>query len=583
VKVTQRRAVIAVALTLGFLSAPVALLAQTRSAAPSADTPRLLVAVCASNDRLSGVQAADAMRTRIQSGANVRQLYVIPKADITNYLESSGYKADSSLGPSDLKELAKLLRADEVLFCTVTRTASGMRVEPRLLLARDVSLGQPLPAVDAANPADMARQIERSLQEARKQLVDNKACENSLRDRAYDKAIAAALAGIAKYPNATLARLCLASAYQEKKLPPDSVLRVTDEVRRIDPKNSFALRLAYGAYDAKNDQENAVRTLVALLKLEPTNQSLQSQVVGALAKLGRPSIAIPIVDTLLLQNPGDPQLLRQKWLLTLQAAAGADSAARPGLIEQAVKSGEEMVRADTMLADSTFFARQIVTALAWSPVRGSEVAARAVQKFPNIAEFWALKAQAERKAGQLQMAQQSLTRALSIDPKIQAGNLLLAQIYVETNQPDSAVAVARRAIASGEDAKTWGAFLLAPTQAAFKAAQASQSTADYQRALTLAQESDKLSQSATAKFFVGVASFQIGIDAVREADVVQRQKRPDKAKICTFARTAQDMFLLTQVNMPAGGSVDANTAKQILTYVAQYAPAADQMVKQNCK
>jgi hypothetical protein len=42
-------------------------------------------------------------------------------------------------------------------------------------------------------------------------------------------------------------------------------------------------------------------------------------------------------------------------------------------------------------------------------------------------------------------------------------------------------------------------------------------------------------------------------------------------------------MLLTQINMPAGGQVDAATAKTILDYVATYSPAADQMVKQYCK
>src|SRR6185295_9012503 len=232
---------------LGMWSAPMALQGQVnRGVGPNPDTPRLLVAVFASTDRASGVLTADAIRARVQSAANVKQLYVIPKNDITNYLESSGYKADSSLGPTDLKELAKLLRADEVLSGSVTRTANGgVKIEPRLMLARDVALAQPLPTVEASNPGEAARQIERSLQEARKQLADNKACENAIRDNKSDLAIAMARAGIAKYPTATIARLCLANAFIAMKAPPDSVLRVTDEIRRIDPKDSQALRFAY--------------------------------------------------------------------------------------------------------------------------------------------------------------------------------------------------------------------------------------------------------------------------------------------------------------------------------------------------
>jgi len=577
VKVMQRRAATAVALTLGFLSAPAVLMAQTRGGSTQ-ETPRLLVAVFASNDRLTGVAAADAIRTRITSGANVRQLYVIPKTDITNYLESSGYKADSSLGPTDLKELAKLLRADEVLFGLVTRTPGGLRIEPRLLLARDVNLAQPLPAVIAANPADAARSIERSLQEARKQLADNRVCENGLRDQQFDKAVAAANAGILKYPQATLVRLCLATAYQMMKLPPDSVLRVIDEVRKIDPKNVFALGLAFGAYQAKGDPESAVRTLLNILALEPNNPTRHAQIITELAKLGKPAVAIPIVDSLLLQNPGDPQLLRHKWLLSLAAAAAAaasgDTASAPVLYGKAVTAGEEMVRADSTLADSVYFSRQLAAASGSSPQRAVEFASRAVQKFPTNPELWAIKAQMERKAGQLQMAEQSIRRALYIDPKFPNARLLQAQVFIEMGQPDSAVAITRSAVASGEDPKMWGGMLLGPTQAAFRKAEETKDPSDYEKALALAEESDKLSPSATGKFFVGVSAFQIGMRALQDAQ---------KPKSCPLARRAQDMFVKTQIAMPGGGSVDAGTARTILGYVAQYSPAADQMVKSYCK
>jgi tetratricopeptide (TPR) repeat protein len=572
----RRRATNSVALMLGILGAPAALAAQGSrgGVGPSPDTPRLLVAVFASSDRMAGVQAADAIRTRVQSAANVRTLYVIPKNDITNYLESSGYKPDSSLSATDLKELAKLLRADEILSGTVTRTASGVKIEPRLMLARDVALAQPLPVAEAGNVGDAARQIEKSLGDARKQLADNKACENAIRDSKNEQAIALARAGIAKYPNATIARLCLANAFIAMKAPADSVLKVTDEIRRIDPKNSQALRFSYTAYQQKNDNENAVRALVTLLELEPGNPTLQNQVINELAKLGKPDKAIPIIEQVLAQNPGDPALLRQKWLLLLVKAQSADSASASAAFAAAVTAGEEMVKADTILADSTYFDRQIVAANRMVPPRGLEFASRAVQKFPNSAGFWMLKANAERKAGQAQMAIESMRRALSINPKTPNANLLMAQIYLDLNQTDSAVAVGRRAVAAGEDAKTWAAFLLSPTQAAFKQAQESKSVADYERALALAQESDKLSQSPTAKFFIGASAFSVGIQSLQDAQ---------KPKSCPLARKAQDMFLLTQMNMPAGGAIDANTARMILGYVTQYSPTAEKMVKQYCK
>lgn len=572
-KVMQRRASAAVALTLGFLSAPAALSAQT-SRAPTQDTPRILIAVFSGSERMAGVQVADAVRSRISNGANPRFLYVIPKNDIVNYLESSGYRADSSLGPSDLKELARLLRADEILFGHVTRTAAGYVIEPRLLLARDPTVAQPLGTFTVREPDDASRDIERALEAARKQLEDNRACENALRDQNHVRAIAAANEGIKEYANATMVRICLASAYQAMKLPPDSLLRVAEEISRIDPKSSWAARFKYAAYDAKGDKENAVRALITLMSLEPWNTQLQRDVVAALANLGKPAVAIPLVDSLLMSNPGDPTLLRQKWLLSLAAAAAADSATAPGLYEQALQAGERMVNSDTSLADTTYFGRQIAAAALVSPQRGAELAARAVGKFPNSAEFWALRAQLERKAGQLQQAEQSIRRAIAINPAQPNAKLMQAQIFADMNMPDSVVALARAAVAAGEDPKTWGAMLLGPMQTAFKKAQETKNNADFEKALALAEESNKMSPSSAASYFTGAAAFTLGVTILQDAS---------KAKSCPLSRRAQDLLVKVQIEMPKGVEIDKTSATQILNYAMQYSANADEHVKAYCK
>jgi hypothetical protein len=147
-------------------------------------------------------------------------------------------------------------------------------------------------------------------------------------------------------------------------------------------------------------------------------------------------------------------------------------------------------------------------------------------------------------------------------------------------QPDTAVAIAQAAIAAGEDPKDWAAFLLTPTQWAFRKAQETRLPEDFRRALAFAQESEKLAPSPHAKFFIGVSSFSIGIDALRAiSDSARGAPRPER---CGLARTAQEMMLLTQINMVGGGPVDPNTASTILRHVATYAPAADQMVRQLC-
>jgi tetratricopeptide (TPR) repeat protein len=552
------------------------MVAEAQRGQPGPEVPRLLIAVFSSRELPLGVQVADAIRSRVSNTANARTLLVIPKQDLVTYLESSGYRPDSALGATDLRELGRLLRADEIVGGIVTRTATGLRVEPRLMLARDPAMAQPLPAIEAENPNAVARAIERSLGDARKQLADIRACENGIRDSKWDAAIAAARAGMAKYPDATIARLCLANVFQAMKASPDSVLKVTDEIRRLDPKNSMALRFAYAAYDAKKDNEGAVRALVALLALEPQNMTLQQQVVTALAQLGKPEVALPIVDTLIAQNPGDVQLQRQKWLLLLNAAASADTGdAKRRYFDRAVEAGEMLVRSDTMLADTNYFSRQIAAATQGSqPARAIEMASRAVQRYPTSAEFWFLKGNAERKAGQLQMADESLRRAFTLDPKYPALDLLLTQTNLELGRMDTVVAMVRRNVAAGGDAKTWAGFLLAPTQAAWKIADSTKKFADYERVLALAQESDKLAMSPTAAFFMGISSFYAAVDQLQAA------QRP---KSCPMARRAQELFLVSQTSMPRGGSIDANTARTVLGYVSQYAPNADQMVKAYCK
>ena len=575
----RRHAMAAVALAFT-LNAPRGLLAQPRAQTPNPDTPRLLVAVFWNNHGPSGVQTADAIRTRIANVTSVKQLYAVPKNIIVEYLKASGYEPDSALPLNDLRELAKGIRADEILAGRVTRTATGLRIEARFMLPRDVGIAQPLPVIETTNLGEAAREIERALKEARTQLADNRTCENHVRAREFEKAIDAARGGIAKYPNATIARLCLATAFNQKAAP-DSALKALDEVRGIDPRNTFALALAYDIHKARGDQEGAVRAIMALFALDPTNLDIRRRAILEIVQLGKVDVAIGLVDTLLQQNPGDWELTKQKWQLQLRGAA-SDTVNRVQRFASAIATGEAMVRLDTALADSTYFDRQIAAASAdtTQPQRAVDFASRAANKYPFSVHFLQVRAQSERKAGQRQQARESMMRALAINPRLPNANLFLAQLAVDMEQPDTAVAIAQTAIAAGEDPKVWAAFLLTPTQWAFRKAQETHLTEDFRRALAFAQESEKLAPSQHAKFFIGVSSFSLGIEALRA--VSSDSLRAPRLERCGLARTAQEMMLLTQINMVAGAPIEPNTASTVLRHVATYAPAADQMVRQLC-
>jgi tetratricopeptide (TPR) repeat protein len=597
VKVMQRRAAAAVAMTMGLFSAPAALQAQsTRLQGPAPDTPRLLVAVFSSADNLTGFQASNAIRTRISNTFTPRQLYVTPWETIDGFLKSSGYKSDSSLGASDLKELGRAMRADEILMGAVSKTSGGLRIEPRLARSTAIDQPQPLPVIEVTKPEDAARQIERSYTEARKQLADVKNCENAIRDNQLPKAVAMARAGIVKYPPATIARLCLAQAFYQAKQY-DSSLAVIEEIKRLDPKNSFAYQLAYFNHNDKGNDSAAVMSLVALSRLNPSPSLLQ-QIITALAKLGNFAIALPIIDEMLAASPGDPTLLRQKWLLTLNAAAAAtDSTARIGLLTQAMAAGETMARGDSAQADSMYFARQMAAAAASGNTQKQiEYASLATQKWPNRVELWSLRGQAERRAGQLQMALQSFNRALALDPKYPGLSLFVGQIYVDMNQPDSAVALARRMVAAGDSASTWGRFLLSPVQALFRTAAAKEPKVpeEFRRILALSQEADKLAPIRESAFFVAISAYYIASDLVekiqplvaeyQKESTTARQKTALAGRICPMAKETQDMVLLVQTNMGRGGAVQPETARQVLgQWVPGVSPYVDQVMTAICK
>ena len=539
-----------------------------RQRGPDRDTPHLLVGTCHATPATLGVTAAAALRDRIQSENNIRDLYVIPNKTVNDALIASGYAPDSALSQQDLGALGKIVRADEILDCDVALTPSGIREGARLMLATDVTQAQPLPAVDAKDPAGAAGTIERELSAARKQITGNEKCKNSLRAGKAQEAVANAQDAIKQYPQATLARLCLATAYGPDflKYPPDSVLSVTNEILRIDPANLFALGLAVGAYDAKGDQDAVVQTMLKMYKLEPQDQALANRIINALGA-SDPAKALPILEDMLKQNPGDPTMLQQKWKLLAATQQWKD----------ALATGELMAHIDTALADSDYYHRQIAMATTdsnWTKV--AEYASDAERKYPKDPQFPFLQGVALRNTSQLPAAAGAFRRALIADPKDSTAELFLAQTFVDLGQTDSLVALANQAIAAGGDKAKWGPMLLAPVQNLMSQAKTDTANATkyYQRSLDLAQHADSVASSPTTHFFIGVASLQLAVAAMQAAQ---------PTKHCVDAKRAQDMFVLSQINMPAGGSVDAATAGAVMQAIAKYSPIADQMVKAYCK
>jgi predicted Zn-dependent protease len=510
----------------------------------------------------------------VQGDFSIRTLMPTSKKDIDNTLIQSGYKPDSALSPNDIKELGKLVRADEIIDGTVQKSGTSYRITARLFLPRDVSLSQPLVTnLETNNLGDAAKQIVGEYDKARKQIPDNGACENGIRANTPAVAITAARKGIATYPKATITRLCLASAYAAMKTTADStgpwkdsVISITKDIMNLDKSSRIAYQLQYDAFKSKNDTANALQALVGLMNADPTNTTLREQVISELVTSGKADIAVPTAKALIADNPGDPQYARTYWLV-LRAASK---------YKESVPAGIAYVSIDTAQADTNYFKRQIQDLAADSAfAKAAEMAATGSAKFPRNSQLLVLKAQNERKAGQLPAAKASLERALTLDPKIPGANLLLAQISNDLGSTEDAIKATKADVAADPSNNARDSqFMLGLGSAAYKAAVASKKPEDFQKAITLLKASDEINPNEQAAFFIAVASF---------AELQQAAETLPKSKSCEEFKSASDLLTAVSTYMPRGGKVNPQAAGQILGAVPQFSAFIDGSMKKFCK
>jgi tetratricopeptide (TPR) repeat protein len=490
---------------------------------------------------------------------------VIPRATINASLKASGYPEDAVLGPADLKMLAKQLRADLVVDGNVEKTAVGLAMTARLVMPSNFDLVQPLPSVEAKNPGDAAKEVERHFEAAQKSVADFKRCASAINAQKYDEARAAARQTIARYPASTLGRLCLIDAFSRAKEPIDSVIGAARAVLAIDSTSVLALTNLVDAYQEKHDTASTVGALQKLVVYRP---DLRPELVKLLVQMNQPKLALPVIKQQLAENPGDAQALRMQWLVLL--ADHQWKAAR--------QAGAELVKEDSAAANEDYFTRSIAAALADSqPTIAAEVGASAVSKFPKSAALWGLTANAERKAGKLDAAVHSIRQALALDAKTENGWPFLVAALIEQGQLDSALASARAGVAAGADRAAIAQPLIAALAGATNRAQADKTRERWLEVYTVGSAVDSIAPSPNTKFFVAIGALQVGSDALRVADAL---------KSCTEIRLAEDMWTTATINAPAAaqaGPQQKEAAAQIMTVTQQFLPAIAQRKKSYCK
>ena len=557
-------------------------------------TQVLLVPTFHGVDRGDAHKAGDIVRNRLGDAFHNKGVRVISAGEVENWLLKSGYDEDMVLLPVERQEIAHHFRADEEVFGTVAHDSGVYRIDVRIVLPRDPRMVQPL-TVTGPRLDDAAEAMAREAIAARGQMIPLRECENDVRAHRYDAAIADAARGIAAYPSATLARICLLSAINQLSGEhTDSIVDVSRAVLRISPADPLALEYLATALDTKGDNAGAGDAWVRLLATDSLNENLIRRVVDALSREGNAAQAEPIIVRGSTAFPDDLELLKLRWLVHLATRNW----------KSAIEIGEQLrTRDDASQADPDFYRRLASAYRSDSePVRALAIAAAGVSKFqedaplyslyvqllrdenemavarglmqfPGNADLHVLAAQTLKAQGAMPQAAAEMRRALAANPRISQGWIQLADYEMALNRPDSAFAALDAALRNGESPSMVAQFALARGNALYAAANGTKQRADFERAHRFLALAERLAPSPQAAFLLGASALSVSQLAATEA--------PD-TKSCALVQLADSSLIEAQANLTTGRSVAPDAAQQFLDYAATLRPVLNNQLKALC-
>ncbi len=538
--------------------------------------PTFMVPVFRSQDKTLGLSVADAVRDRLMSDNLMTSMWVVSKKDLSANLELSGYSVTDALSEGDLKQLAVFIRAEEYVDGTVTRGADGnLALTATLNLPRGDGMVQPLGTFTGAKPGDIAGKLSGELEKARKQIKGATDCMASNRQRQYEEAKAHAAKAIREYPNSVFGRICLLEVAIAQKASDDEKIKISEEILAISPDNDRALKVVVDAYatkmttDKANYEAKYIAMLEKLLAADPTNTTLQGQVITALAAANQLDKAKTIVDEAVKQSPGDPDLIKLQYRVY---RARNDW-------KGAIAIAEEMIKHDTSAADTTFYHQLVASYLSDSqPQKAQEAAARGAAKFPNDPAMWLSVAQLARRNGQIPQALEAINKVIAINPKYPGLMLQKAAIFSEQDNLDSLRVALRAAVDAGEDKATAAGMILPKANNLFQAYQkdSAKTVEQGERILAMFAFADSLNPTSTSGFLMAATQLVMGQALLTRAAT---------NKSCEDSRRSNDLLISSQEGVRKHGRDPqfAQAAGSVMQGAIQMQTYADQYVKAFCK
>lgn len=572
-----------------------------------------------------GKKAADALRSAATRLANKKETDVISGGDIRDKLERSGYPTETPLDFRDLMMLGREMRADEYILGEVRKTPAGITIDASLHLMRDRRMRQPLVRATHVDLDKAAEVVAADLANARKQLVYQRRCENSLREGKSTQAVAHGREGAAVYSRGILARTCLVVALRVSHAPATEVLSVAREILAVDSMNAHALDAGATALDSLHLREEAATLWLRLAETDTADLELTQRVVFSMVEGGNSKRAEPLITRVSDAHPEDLGLLRQKWRVQADNRNWA----------KAVETGERLLTIDSLArGDSSFVLRlagayraadmpyrALETAakgVRWFPtdarlytlyatlVRGESeiVVSRGLQLFPKSAELYAINARDLKAKGKLEESLAASKAAVNLDSTISQGQLVVAQTELDLGRPDSALATVRRALSVGEDRALVANWSLSKGNTFFRAANGTKRREDFQLAMRFLVLADSLAPSPQSKFLLGASAFSVTqsalTDAPKAAGVVDSAGQPiappkgrptpamvalqveQKARGCELARLGSETLPIARTGLEGGSEIQPDAAKQYLDYLAQLEPFVQKQIAAFC-
>lgn len=552
-------------------------------------------------DSAASIQLADALRDRLAQAAR-RWVQVIPKAKLCEALRASGFPCDGLLDDQQARQLSRFLQVQAYVIGSFERDGAALEAQVRSIDIGSSGMAASFTVRDTnpGTPAALADKIAQRLTTVIRISENVRDCTQERQRGQFDRALSAARKALAADPNSAGAHLCVATVYEARRMPVDSVIAASERALRGDSLNTTAWENIARGWQQKGDTTKMVEAFIQQLDADPRNTGKRLGVAQVLRQMREYERAVELLNEGLAVSPGDPQLTELKTIICVEGS----------LHRCTLETFVDRAKSDsTVLSDSTFLKPAIGAAQQVSDTQSLLLFTQhAVRTFPAELSFLKARGAAFELAGMHDSALVTYREVLRRDPSDVATSLSVAKTIVDramwdtaaanaakgdtaalarlrapfVRQLDSARAFLRPGLAATDTTQRLAAAVIMLTGGS-KLAQAAAYDAAYVWLDTLLQVVEPRARGDTLgpRHQVRInASFWYGLSSVltlnKPYQDMTKLKTNDPTR-CDVARGIFGRLTRTKSALQLGRRVHPPTADQMLGFVAQYERAKPQV------